>query len=140
MPLPPHPAALDAERLLDECEQTFMRRSGPGVRTETRWRRRSSSGTGPRVSRPRRASDAAKGQSGRGPVSVAIELALVIRRPIDFDGPTSRWVARRRAGRIAISPEHEDFPAILAETSTLPPLVTTQAPQPMCSGSVRRSL
>jgi hypothetical protein len=46
-----------------------------------------------------------------------IELALAIRLPI-MDAvlrPSVLWRSRCRGGRIVVNPEHEDFPALLAE-------------------------
>jgi hypothetical protein len=43
-----------------------------------------------------------------------IKLALEIRTPIG-DSPSPLWTSRLRGGRIVVSPEHDDFPALLAE-------------------------
>ena len=59
-----------------------------------------------------------QGENRRAALSrLRIELALTIRRPIG-DGafrPSVLWQARCRGGRIVVNPEHEDFPALLAE-------------------------
>jgi hypothetical protein len=45
-----------------------------------------------------------------------LKLALKIRRPVGADEPPSPlWRSRCRGGRLVVSPEHDDFPAILAE-------------------------
>ena len=49
-----------------------------------------------------------------------LELALTIRRPIRHDAdhpysPSPLWRERCRGGRIDVNPEHDDFPALLAE-------------------------
>ena len=49
-----------------------------------------------------------------------LELALTIRRPIRHDAdnpysPSTLWRSRCRGGRLNVNPEHDDFPALLAE-------------------------
>ena len=45
-----------------------------------------------------------------------MNLAVELRRPVDPGAaPSVLWRARCRAGRIAVNPRHDDFPAILAE-------------------------
>jgi hypothetical protein len=58
-----------------------------------------------------------QGENRRAALSrLRIELALEVRRPIARDAvPSELWRSRCRGGRIVINPEHEDFPAMLAE-------------------------
>jgi hypothetical protein len=49
-----------------------------------------------------------------------LRLALEVRRPAPVPGgvtyqPSELWNRRCRGGRITINPEHDDFPALLAE-------------------------
>jgi len=45
-----------------------------------------------------------------------VNLALQQRMPVDTEAPPSPlWQSRCRNGRIAVNPEHDDFPALLAE-------------------------
>ena len=49
-----------------------------------------------------------------------LELALFVRRPIDLGGaraytPSPLWLKRLRGSQIAVNPDHDDFPAMLAE-------------------------
>lgn len=45
-----------------------------------------------------------------------INLAVQVRQPIEAGAPASElWRSRCGGGRIALNPEHEDFPAMLAE-------------------------
>ena len=51
-----------------------------------------------------------------------LELAIAIRRPIDLGelgayAPSTCWLNRCRGGRIVVSPDHEEFPALLAEAT-----------------------
>lgn len=115
-PISPHPAAVGSDRLLAECDQTFTRRSGPGgqnrnkVETAVILRHRPTGLTAEASERRTQGDNRAAAL-----FRLRLVLALSIRRPIDPGGPSARWLARRRGGRLAINPEHEDFPAILAE-------------------------
>lgn len=42
-------------------------------------------------------------------------LAVEVRHPAPGDGPSPLWRSRVRGGRIVLSEEHEDHPAMLAE-------------------------
>ncbi|HND54225.1 MAG TPA: peptide chain release factor-like protein, partial [Pirellulaceae bacterium] len=44
-----------------------------------------------------------------------VKLALAVRSDSADSSPSVRWLARCRDGRLAINPEHDDFPALLAE-------------------------
>ena len=110
-----HPAALSTAALLRECEQTPVRRSGPGGQH----RNKASTGvvllhrpTGVRA-------EANERRMRTDNLRVAVErlrvqLALDVRGPAPA-GPSAKWVARVRGGRLALSVAHPDFPALLAE-------------------------
>ena len=110
-----HPAALPVAALLRECEQTPVRRSGPGGQH----RNKASTGvvlvhrpTGLRV-------EANERRTRTDNLRVAVErlrlvLALAVRGP-QREGPSPKWTARVRGGRFTLSPSHPDFPALLAE-------------------------
>ncbi len=113
----PHPAALAPAALQVQCEVRHLRRSGPGgqhrnkVETAVQL-----------VHRPTGLVAEANERRAQGEnLAVAlrrlrIELALEIRQPLEPDEvPSACWRSRCRAGRIAINPAHEDFPALLAE-------------------------
>jgi hypothetical protein len=115
--LAPHPAAVEAERLLTECEVRFTRRSGPGgqnrnkVETAVVLTHRP---TGLTAEANERRSQAENRRVALHRLRLA--LARAVRRPAAPDAaPSPQWLARLRGGRIAVSPEHEDFPALLAE-------------------------
>lgn len=45
-----------------------------------------------------------------------MSLAVAVRSPVDSGGsPSALWQSRCRGGRIHVSTEHDDFPAIVAE-------------------------
>jgi hypothetical protein len=116
-----HPAALAEEVLAGECEFRTTRRSGPGgqnrnkVETAVILIHRP---TGVKAEASERRS---QGENRRHALRrLRLELALFVRRPVDQDyegpyRPSPLWQVRCRGGRIAVSHEHADFPALLAE-------------------------
>jgi hypothetical protein len=103
------------ERLLKECDQRFLRRSGPGgqnrnkVETAVILTHRPTGLTAEANER--------RSQSENREQAVArlrIILALQIRMPVG-EKPSTLWQSRLRGGRISVNPSHEDFPSLLAE-------------------------
>ncbi|HEX5011806.1 MAG TPA: peptide chain release factor-like protein [Planctomycetota bacterium] len=110
-----HPAALGAAALLRQCEQTPVRRSGPGGQH----RNKASTGVVLRHRPTGVRAEANERRTRTDNLRVATErlrlnLALAVREPA-APGPSAKWVARVRGGRFALSAAHEDFPALLAE-------------------------
>lgn len=112
-----HPARLPPEQLLKQCDLRRTRRSGPGGQ-----RRNKVETAVVLCHRPTGVqAEAAEGRSPRINERVALSrlrllLALKIRRPVNWDAPPgSLWRSRCRNGRISVSAEHADFPALLAE-------------------------
>ncbi len=114
---PPHPTALSPDELLAQCETRRLRRSGPGGQHRNKVEtavvlRHLPSGV---------AAEANERRSQAQNRTVAlfrlrVNLAMEVRCPADMKTAPSRlWRSRCRGGRIAISPSHDDFPAILAE-------------------------
>src|SRR5215210_8100880 len=111
-----HPAALTADRLLADCDVTRTRRSGPGgqnrnkVETAIVLTHRPSG----------LVAEASERRSQAENHKVALfrlrrALAVAVRRPLGPDEPPRPlWHSRRRHGRIAVKPAHDDFPALLA--------------------------
>ena len=112
-----HPATLTVDQLLAECRIERGRRSGPGGQ------HRNKVETAIRISHQPSgvSSEATERRSQEQNRQVAVRrlrlnLALRVRLPRDVDEPPSPlWAARCRGGRIAVNPEHDDFPALLAE-------------------------
>jgi hypothetical protein len=110
-----HPASLAPERLLKECDQRFLRRSGPGgqnrnkVETAVILTHRP---TGLVAEANERRSQSENREQALARLRVI--LALQIRLPVG-DKPSTLWQSRLRGGRISVNPSHEDFPALLAE-------------------------
>ena len=110
-----HPASLDPERLLKECDQRFLRRSGPGgqnrnkVETAVILTHRP---TGLVAEANERRSQSENREQALA--RLRIILALQIRLPVG-NTPSALWQSRLRGGRISVNPSHEDFPTLLAE-------------------------
>ena len=112
-----HPSAIDSVALLAECDATFLRRSGPGgqnrnkVETAVVLRHRP---TGLVAEANERRT---QGENRRAALfRLRLNLALNVRRPIEPGSvPSELWRSRCRGVRMVISPEHDDFPALLAE-------------------------
>jgi hypothetical protein len=110
-------ADLDPARVLRESEIRFTRRSGPGgqnrnkVETAAILTHRPTGLTAEASERRSQSENRAVALS-----RLRMALALEIRQPWNpDDNPSPLWSTRCRAGRIAISPRHEDLPALVAE-------------------------
>lgn len=129
----PHPAALAPEALLQQCEVTRTRRSGPGgqhrnkVETAVVLRHLPS---GLRAEANERRSQAENLAAAVFRLRVNLALDLRTPPPADEDAaeamlpnvaaateppPSLLWRSRSRGGRLNVSPLHADFPALLAE-------------------------
>ncbi|RUL87837.1 peptide chain release factor family protein [Tautonia sociabilis] len=113
----PHPATLPPDRLLADCDVRFSRRSGPGGQNRNKVETAAIL-----THRPSGLSAEANERRSQGQnraVALArlrVILALEIRHPADPGaGPSPLWTSRLRGGRLVVSPEHDDFPALLAE-------------------------
>jgi hypothetical protein len=112
-----HPATLDLDSLLADCDTRRLRRSGPGGqhrnKVETAWWVRHRP-TGVEAEANERRSQA---ENRRVAVfRLRVSLALDVRRPVEADfRPSPRWQSRCRAGQLHVGPGHDDFPALLAE-------------------------
>jgi hypothetical protein len=111
-----HPAALPGDVLLAQCEQSARRRSGPGGQHRNKVETAVVLVHGPTGT----TAQASERRSRRQNAAVALfrlrlQLALDVRTPPMPNAPSALWHARCRGGRIAVSTEHEDFPALIAE-------------------------
>ena len=116
-----HPAAVSGESLLKDCDEIRTRRSGPGgqhrnkVETAVVLTHRPtgiSAEAGERRSQPENRKVAV--------FRLRVNLALEVRTGLTAESPethpsSSLWRERTRSGRISVNPEHDDFPALLAE-------------------------
>ncbi len=114
---PTHPAGLDDASLLAECDVRRQRRSGPGgqhrnkVETGVVLTHRPS-GTTAEATERRSQADNQRVALRR----LRIKLALSVRGAGGEDRvPSPVWRSRCHDGRVAINPNHRDFPQLLAE-------------------------
>jgi hypothetical protein len=112
-----HPAALPTDILLADCEVERTRRGGPGgqhrnkVETAVVIKHRA---TGVKGAASERRSQDLNRQAALQ--RLRVNLALDCREAVESGrGPSEAWTLRVRARQIAVSVEHPDFPALLAE-------------------------
>lgn len=112
-----HPAELPPEELLRDCRIEMRRRGGPGGQHRNKVETavlltHEPSGVSAEANERR-------SQAQNRTVAVRrlrLRLALSVRGEREHaPGPSPRWLARCRDGRIVVSAEHEDYPALLAE-------------------------
>jgi hypothetical protein len=115
--MPLHPATLSTEKLLAECDEKHLRRSGPGgqhrnkVETAVQLRHRPTGVTAEASERRSQAENKTEAI-----FRLRVNLALEVRRPASENAPPSAlWQSRLHTGRIAVNPGHDDFPTLLAE-------------------------
>ena len=111
-----HPAALPTAELLEACDETRTRRSGPGgqhrnkVETAVTLVHRP---TGIAAEASERRSQAENRRVALG--RLRLKLALGHRLPPDPAGPSALWRRRSTGGRITVAVDHDDYPALVAE-------------------------
>lgn len=112
-----HPASLEAAQLATHCDTKRTRRSGPGGQNRNKVET-----TVVLVHRPTGVGAEASERRTQGEnlrvayFRLRVNLALEVRLPVDPSASRSElWQTRCRGGRVAVSPDHDDFPTILAE-------------------------
>lgn len=110
----PHPATLPIDALLAECEATHTRRSGPGGQHRNKVETAVVLRHVPTDVRAEANERRSQHENHRVAVfRLRVRLALTVRAPATEPSPC--WRSRCHAGRLAVSAEHDDFPALLAE-------------------------
>jgi hypothetical protein len=116
-----HPASLDPAVLASQCTMRLTRGSGPGGQNRNKVETAVVLIHGPTGLRAQASERRSQGENRAVALKrLRLDLAISIRRTIDLGGagayaPSPLWLARCRGGRIAVNPDHEDFPALLAE-------------------------
>jgi hypothetical protein len=112
-----HPARLDSPTLLTQCKFSTTRRGGPGgqhrnkVETAVVLQHQP---TGITAQAAERRSQAENRRLALFRLRVNLALAVRCPMPSPF-APSESWHSRCRGGQMSINPQHEDFPALLAE-------------------------
>ena len=111
-----HPARLDRERLLADCEVRRQRRSGPGGQH----RNKVETGIFIQHLATGLRGEATERRSQHQNLELAVQrlrlrLAVHFRAAVASQSPSELWQSRLRGQRIEVNAEHADFPALLAE-------------------------
>ena len=113
--LPLHPATLDADRLLDECDQRFTRRSGPGGQHRNKVETAVILTHRPTGLLAEANEERSQGKNREQALfRLRLLLALEVRRD-PAESPSILWRTRCRGGKLSVNPTHGDYPALLAE-------------------------
>jgi hypothetical protein len=116
----PHPASLLEADLLADCEIVRQRRGGPGgqhrnkVETAVVITHRP---TGIRAEASERRSQAENQKQAVRRLRLRLAMEVRASPPVKEDvvSPSLLWKSRSVGGRVAVNPEHDDFPTLVAE-------------------------
>jgi len=114
--MPTHPATLAEPNLLSGCRVTKTRRSGPGGQHRNKVETAvvvTHTATGIAAeANERRSQEANRKQAIQ---RLRVKLAIEVRTLSPSPNPSQLWQNRATGGKIAVNPEHADFPSLLAE-------------------------
>lgn len=112
----PHPATIPPDDLLALCDRRFTRRSGPGGQNRNKVETAVILAHRPTGISAEANERRTQGENLRVALfRLRLKLALEARTAPPEGGPSPLWRSRCRDGRLSINPEHDDFPALLAE-------------------------
>ena len=113
-----HPAALEPEQLLKQCEVTFGRTRGPGGQNRNKVEtavtiKHTPTGIDGFASERRSQFENRINAIKR----LRVNLAMKVRVPVHPRGhkPSELWERRRAGEKLSVSPDNKDYPALLAE-------------------------
>ena len=114
----PHPATLEDDDLLKVCETETGRISGPGGQHRNKvdtavWITHTPTGVEGHAGERRSQIQ----NRARALFRLKLKLAIKVRTIVSRDGhvPSELWKRRRQGEKLPVNPEHEDYPALLAE-------------------------
>lgn len=114
----PHPATLEPEALLLQCELESGRVSGPGGQHRNKvdtavWIRHVPTGVETHATERRSLLQ----NRSKAIFRLRLKLACSVRTITSRDGhrPSELWRQRRQGEKLPVNPEHPDYPALLAE-------------------------
>ena len=112
-----HPAALSTEALLEQCVLHFTRRGGPGGQHRNKVETAVIVRHLPTDIQAEASERRSQSENRRMAIHrLRLKLAIHCRLRADCqEGTSALWKSRFSNGRLRINPEHEDFPAVLAE-------------------------
>lgn len=114
---PPHPAGRSDEEILAECTLERGRVGGPGgqhrnkVETAVTLTHRPT-GLSAQAAERRSPTDNERMALRRLRLTIATQVRTSVP---DGEVRSALWLARTRGGKVAVNPEHRDFPTVLAE-------------------------
>jgi len=118
----PHPATLDREAFMKQCEFRDGRVSGPGGQHRNRnatgtWMLHLPTGIDAKATERRER----KINRSMAMNRLRLKLATRVRTAANRDGhtPSELWESRRQGTRMQVNPTHYDYPALLAEAMDL---------------------
>ncbi|MCA9070529.1 MAG: peptide chain release factor-like protein [Planctomycetaceae bacterium] len=121
-----HPAGLPVEKLLADCETRRQRRSGPGGQHRNKVETavvltHLPTGISAEANERRSQKENQEQATRRLRVQLALKVRTISKElpPEQWPVPSSLWQSRCAGGRIKVSHQHEDFPALLAEVLDL---------------------
>lgn len=117
VPAAVHPAELSPAQLLEACDVRRTRRSGPGGQHRNKVETAvviTHQPTGVKGEASERRSQSQNHSNAVFRLRVNLALGVRCRREPP-DSPSLQWQSRCAGGRICVSPQHDDFPALLAE-------------------------
>lgn len=119
---PPHPSTIDEEQLLKHCTIEFGRVSGPGGQNRNKVETAVQITHTPTGVETRATERRSQGQNRSMAIfRLRLKMAVKVRTWVDRDHhhPSPLWCTRRQGEKLPVNPEHDHYPALLAEALDL---------------------
>lgn len=118
----PHPATLPLEQFLKQCSVEFGRVAGPGGQNRNKVETAVTITHLPTGVETHATERRSQGQNRTVAIfRLRLKLAIKVRSWVHREGhrPSELWEQRRQGEKMSVSPEHEHYPALLAEALDL---------------------